>query len=289
MKETMTNENEGYFGLGMSAPSDTHQVLSDEILRSFFERFGIVTGASAIAVTKKPERIPDITFCRIGTNLNKINKRKDIIMTIELVGNSKNYNASLDSIGITFKQIPSLKESFIYNYKTKIWTRITMDPNNGSLKQEEENDFTISFGIHLNSLLDTDATRHIRHIAKGIITKKIEHNIDSLKGKECDRGTLICLAPTTKADVAVFENTSAMVAGAPVMAIKITHSPTDEGFAVECAKESFKLVPSLEEYFVYNMHSDRWIRLSYDGTTITTENGKDYSRVLKKYMRPLAK
>lgn len=289
----MNDENESYWGLGMSAPSDEHQVSSSEIILNFYERFGISAVAPAIAAMKKPERIPDLVFCRLGTNLIKIDKNKDIVMTIELVKNKRNYDASLNSIELTFKLIPSLREAFLYNFRSTKWTRVTYDKTSGLIRQEPDNDFTEYFGFHLNTLVATDDATHMLYRAKERVSDRIKRNLSSLVTNECATNTLLSTKPKIKTDIALLENKYSKKrlpeTDIPIMAIKITLSPDEEEFAIQCAEMAFKHAQSLGEYFVYNMHSNRWTRLSNEGNNIKIEKGKDYSRVLGKYMRTMVR
>ena len=136
-------------GLGMANVIANHQYFVTRIFGNYIKKFGFNI-APAITVKKHPERVPDIVifdeFTYDGEDTNKP------ILTIEITRTAQNDKYSRESIIETMQFVPSLNESFIYNFAKDTWTRFTYTTD-GNIIEEKDKDYSRTLGIYMHTLL----------------------------------------------------------------------------------------------------------------------------------------
>lgn len=76
----------------------------------------------------------------------------------------------------------------------------------------------------------------------------------------------------------------------PLLSIEITHTTRNDRYSDETIQISFDTIPSLQEAFIYNYKEDSWTRYQRENNgCISKEDGKDYSRLLRIYLKTLLK
>ena len=120
-------QNEEYNGLGMPAPTKAHQRIIQTIRDNFVKRYPRYAANMLVTVSviDEPERVPDLSLWRYVDKNDLFADPQEPILTIEITHNDINDKYSEESILETFKYIPTLQESFIFNYADNRWTRFS--------------------------------------------------------------------------------------------------------------------------------------------------------------------
>ena len=151
MNTTMTKE-EYLEGLGMPAPTRTHQRIINRINNNFVKRFPSLSEHiyPGMGISEEPEIIPDIClweFCSKDIEDDPQNP----LLEIEVTHTKQNDRYSENSIRNAFRYVASLKEAFMYNYTDKVWYRYKMI--NNQVVKEENQDYSSVLRIYLHTLL----------------------------------------------------------------------------------------------------------------------------------------
>lgn len=136
-------------GIGMAAQNTLeHQVLQRTILFNLWKSHHtfenrLATETNILSNDSKIKRAPDISFwksLRMDKRKDKV-IGKDPLMTIEITHSYKSFTYSERSIMEAFSLVESIRESFIYDYKTKEWTRYRRMPD-GEIKKYEKSSYS---------------------------------------------------------------------------------------------------------------------------------------------------
>lgn len=137
-------------GLGMApANVQTHQMIQMRFTQNYLKRFG----KNILTETRLSERIwitPDISIWRDFDYHKMI--AKNPILSIEITHTRRNDRYSGKTILMSFDIIPSLLESFIYNFTDNTWLRYFRDTN-GEIYKQENQDYSQVLRCHLHTLM----------------------------------------------------------------------------------------------------------------------------------------
>ena len=139
-------------GLGMSANSDEHQEIALSILTNYLLKFKRRNVSYEVKVVDNPERIPDLSFWNIDIKYKCKRKQNNLILTIEITHTAQNDGYSTESILDVFDRVPTLNESFMYNYKRNVWTRFSRESD--GIQIEEGKDYSRVLRCYMHTLLD---------------------------------------------------------------------------------------------------------------------------------------
>ncbi|MCQ2210378.1 MAG: hypothetical protein MJZ34_08810 [Paludibacteraceae bacterium] len=149
MKENKNTQLQTAKGLGMPAPTQTHQKIVARIYKNYLKKFKKENMMMGVAVIEEPERIPDIS---IWKNMGGIkDDATNPLLTIEITHNSRNDLYSMTSIRETFDYLPTLCEAFVYNYTTDTWTRFRREKD--EIVKEADQDYSQILRCYLHTLL----------------------------------------------------------------------------------------------------------------------------------------
>ena len=153
MITTMTKE-EYLEGLGMPAPTFTHQFIINRINNNFVKRFpkSSYNFNCGMGICDNPEIIPDICLWEFVDKDNFETPPQNPLLEIEITHTKQNDKYSENSIKNAFKFVPSLQEAFLYNYTDKIWYRYKKI--NGQIIKEAKKDYSSILKCHLHTLLE---------------------------------------------------------------------------------------------------------------------------------------
>ena len=142
--------NEEYSGLGMPAPTQTHQRIIQAIRDNFVKRYPRYAANMlvTVAVIDNPERVPDLSLWRYVDKNDLFADASEPILTIEITHNDINDKYSEESILETFKYIPTLQESFIFNYADNRWKRFSRQGDNHIVIEEKDYSRTLQCFMH---------------------------------------------------------------------------------------------------------------------------------------------
>ena len=139
-------------GLGMPANDAMHQKIGATIFRNFNKKFSRAYMFYEVCVVDNPERVPDLS---VWKNANKPNFNKikgNLLLTIEIIHSSQNDSYSTESILDVFDRVPTLNESFMYNYKRNVWTRFSRESD--GIQIEEGKDYSRVLRCYMHTLLN---------------------------------------------------------------------------------------------------------------------------------------
>ena len=71
----------------------------------------------------------------------------------------------------------------------------------------------------------------------------------------------------------------------PLLTIEITHSKSNDRYSEKVILDAFRRYPSILESFIYNFDEQKWIRYTPTENGILKEEGKNYSKLLKCYLK----
>ncbi|MCR4620200.1 MAG: hypothetical protein K5633_05880 [Paludibacteraceae bacterium] len=139
-------------GLGM-APANvmTHQKIQMRFVRNFLKRFGF--NVEILTETRLSDRVwitPDISIWQNFQIKNKVVERP--VLSIEITHTRCNDRYSDKTIMMSFDIIPSLLESFIYNFTDNTWLRYFRDTD-GEIYKQENQDYSQVLRCHLHTLM----------------------------------------------------------------------------------------------------------------------------------------
>jgi len=140
-------------GLGMVAPTRIHQRIIGRIHENIAASFPELKGniIDGVAIMSDPEKVPDISLWRIVDDTDLLSEPQDPYMSIEITHTYSNDCYSNKSIRKTFECVPTLMESFIYNYEKDEWRRYSRSEN--GVEFEKGKDFSRTLGIYMHTLL----------------------------------------------------------------------------------------------------------------------------------------
>ena len=139
-------------GLGMSAPTVTHQRVLGKMHINYLKKFGNDDNCLlGVAVMDAPERIPDISIWENVYEVDGETFADNPLLTIEITHTTRNDKYSAKSIRETFAYLPTLREAFIYNYATNKWTRYRRTDK--GVEKEDDKDHSQVLGIYLHTLV----------------------------------------------------------------------------------------------------------------------------------------
>ena len=139
-------------GLGMPANHNEHQFVGHMILINYVLKFGIKNMCYEVKVVDYPERVPDLSVWAKPIRQKSIIKPEELILTIEITRTKQNDKYSTESILDVFDRVPTLNESFMYNYKRNIWTRFSRESD--GIQIEEGKDYSRVLRCYMHTLLD---------------------------------------------------------------------------------------------------------------------------------------
>ena len=147
----MTRIYEGV-GLGMPPNDPEHQLIGYKISNNFCRKFRQCYLVYEVSVTDFPERVPDLSLWRNIDNKNFNKQKNNLLLTIEMTHTPQNDSYSTESILDVFDRVPTLNESFMYNYKRNIWTRFSRESD--GIRIEESKDYSRVLRCYMHTLLD---------------------------------------------------------------------------------------------------------------------------------------
>lgn len=138
-------------GLGMAAPTITHQRIVAKIHKNYLRKFADDYCLFGVAVIEDPERIPDISIWENVYEIGGETFAESPLLTIEITHTPGNDDYSSDSIYEQFAYLPTLCESFMYNYETDVWTRFRRTEK--GIEKEIDKDYSSVLRCYLHTLL----------------------------------------------------------------------------------------------------------------------------------------
>ena len=135
--------------LGMAAPTKKHQIILGRIYKNYLMKYESDHMLTDTAIVAEPERVPDISVWEYAGDEEE--DYKNPLLTIEITHTLKNDCYSAKSINETFQYVPSLHESFIYNYEKNQWTRYRREGN--EIVKESDQDYSQVLKCYLHTLL----------------------------------------------------------------------------------------------------------------------------------------
>ena len=138
--------------LGMPANDGYHQVVGRNIMLNYCRRFTKPYIYYEVAIVSERERIPDLSFWSKKIEYGKKVDIKNLVLTIEITHTPQNDSYSTESILDVFDRVPTLTESFMYNYKRNIWTRFSRESD--GIQIEEGKDYSRVLRCYMHTLLD---------------------------------------------------------------------------------------------------------------------------------------
>ena len=149
---TMTKE-EYLEGLGMPAPSFTHQRIINRININFVRRFPRSAHLMLLGVdvNSAPELFPDISFWQFVDKDDLNVPPQNPMLSIEITHTRQNGKYSENSILKAFASVPSLQEAFLYNYTDDVWYRYKR--SNSNVVKVKGQDYSSILKIYLHTLL----------------------------------------------------------------------------------------------------------------------------------------
>ncbi len=150
-------------GLGMPLPCDNHQDVIDFLYGNLWNRLDKKTrpflkqNRTADEVKGKNEVVPDISlFSRMNYDEEKnCWQYTGLILNIEVVrdGGAAYSEKSIEKL---FRRCDTLKEAFLYNYESHIWSRYTRQGDGEIIV--DVSDFSRLLRLHLNNLAKVGRT-----------------------------------------------------------------------------------------------------------------------------------
>ena len=139
-------------GLGMPAPTLTHQKVVSRINNNFIKRFPELTNNfyPGMGISVSPELIPDLCLWQSGGRRIDDDPQNPLL-TIEITHTRQNDKYSENSIRKSFACIPTLQEAFLYNYADNVWCRYKMSKS--GIVKEQGQDYSSLLKIYLHTLL----------------------------------------------------------------------------------------------------------------------------------------
>ena len=139
-------------GLGMPPNELEHQKKSLSIIRNFYKKFDGAYMIHEVSVVDNPTRVPDLSVWADGKHKDFNKDTKNLLLTIEITHTLQNDGYSTESILDVFDRVPTLNESFMYNYKRNIWTRFSRESD--GIQIEEGKDYSRVLRCYMHTLLD---------------------------------------------------------------------------------------------------------------------------------------
>ena len=137
-------------GLGMAGPEHTHQDLCGNFYYNYLLRFKRKNIFIATIICDFPERIPDISIWA-KVKRGKKTEPSCPLLSVEFTHTRQNDKYSDESILETFQHLPTLQESFIYNYSLDRWTRYSREDK--KIVCEEGKDYSRVLKCYLHTLV----------------------------------------------------------------------------------------------------------------------------------------
>ena len=151
--DTAMTKEEYLEGLGMPAPSFTHQRLIDRMKINFSNRFAKAAHHLLVGVdiSDSPEIFPDLSLWQIVDKFDLIAPPRNPLLSIEITHTRQNDKYSENSIRKSFACVPTLQEAFLYNYTDNVWCRYKLSKS--GIVKEQGQDYSSLLKIYLHTLL----------------------------------------------------------------------------------------------------------------------------------------